>query len=232
MRDLLAAPFIIDNKEIFITASIGIAVSTNGYNHADQLLRDATLALRRSKAQGQGGHEIFDTAMHQRAVALLELETALRGGLERKEFRVHYQPIISLKTGKVTGLEALLRWEHPTRGLLAPDQFLVVAEETGLLQEIGWWVLQEACEQTKKWEMIQPEAPPLTLSVNLSGRQFAQPDAVKKIGSVLEATGFDAKNLMLEMTEHTIMKETEPAMRVLSQLKALNVQVHMDDFGT
>ncbi len=232
MRDLLVAPFIIDNKEIFITASIGIAVSTTGYNQPNQLLRDATLALRRAKTGGKGGHEIFDTAMHLRAVALLELETALRGGLERDEFRVFYQPIISLETGNVTGMEALLRWEHPMRGLLAPDQFLAVAEETGLLQEIGWWVLHEACEQTKKWATLQADAPQLTLSVNLSGRQFTQPDAVKKIGSILDLTGFDADKLVLEMTEHAIMKETEAAMRVLSQLKALNVHLHMDDFGT
>ncbi len=232
MRDLLAAPFIIDDKEIFVSASIGIAVSTTGYNQPDQLLRDANLALRRAKTRGKGNHEIFDAAMHLKAVALLELETDLRGGLEREEFCVFYQPIVSLKDGKIIGMEALLRWEHPTRGLLAPDQFLTVAEETGLLQEIGWWVLQEACEQTNKWKSITKAAPPLTLSVNLSGKQFTQPDAVKRIESILDATGFEAKNLMLEMTEHAIMKDTEPAMRALSQLKALNVHLHIDDFGT
>ncbi len=232
MRDLLAAPFIIDDKEIFVSASIGIAVSTSGYSQPAQLLRDANLALRRAKTRGKGNHEIFDTAMHQKAVALLELETDLRRGLEREEFRVFYQPIVSLKSGKVTGMEALLRWQHPTRGLLAPDQFLSVAEETGMIQEIGWWVLQEACEQTKKWEDVRADAPQLTLSVNLSGRQFTQPDAAKTIGSILDATGFDARHLMLEMTEHAIMKEAEPATRSLSQLKALNVQLHMDDFGT
>ena len=232
MRDLLTAPFMIDNKEIFVSASIGIAVSTNGYSQPDQLLRDANLALRRAKARGKGNHEIFDTAMHLKAVALLELETDLRRGLERDEFRVFYQPIISLETGNVTGMEALLRWEHPTRGLLAPDQFLAVAEETGMIREIGWWVLQEACEQTKRWETVTQETPPLTVSVNLSGRQFTQPDAAKRIGSILDATGFDAKNLMLEMTEHAIMEEAEPAVQALAQLKALNVQLHMDDFGT
>ncbi len=232
MRDLLTAPFIIDDKEIFVSASIGIAVSTDSYKQADELLRDANLALRRAKTHGKGNHEIFDTAMHLKAVALLELETELRRGLEREEFRVFYQPIVSLETGKVTGMEALVRWEHPTRGLLAPDQFLAVAEETGLLQEIGWWVLQEGCEQTKKWDAITKEAPPLTLSVNLSGRQFTQPDAVERIGSILDMTGFEPKNLMLEMTEHAILKDAEPAMQALAQLKALNVQLHMDDFGT
>jgi diguanylate cyclase (GGDEF)-like protein/PAS domain S-box-containing protein len=232
MRDLLAAPFIIDKQEVFVSASIGIAVSTNGYSQPDQLLRDANLALRRAKARGESSHEIFDTAMHQKAVALLQLETDLRRGLERNEFRTFYQPIIALDTGQVTGVETLVRWEHPQRGLLAPDQFLAVAEETGLIQEIGWWVLREACTQTCKWQAMLTDAPALTLSVNLSRRQFTQPDAVKRIGDILDETGLQPESLMLEMTETAIMSDAEPALRMLSQIKALNVQLHMDDFGT
>ena len=232
MKDLLGAPFIIDGQEVFVSASIGIAVSTDGYTHPDQLLRDAHLALRRAKARGESSHEIFDTAMHQKAVALLQLETDLRRGLERNEFRTFYQPIFALDTLEITGTEALVRWEHPHRGLLAPDQFLAVAEETGLIQEIGWWVLREACTQTRKWQAMLGEKTPLTLSVNLSSRQFTQPDAVKRIGSILDETGLEPENLMLEMTETAIMSDAEPALRMLSQLKALNVQLHMDDFGT
>jgi diguanylate cyclase (GGDEF)-like protein len=232
MKDLLGAPFIIDGQEVFVSASIGIAVSTNGYTHPDQLLRDAHLALRRAKARGESSHEIFDTAMHQKAVALLQLETDLRRGLERQEFRTFYQPIFALDTLQITGTEALVRWEHPHRGLLAPDQFLAVAEETGLIQEIGWWVLREACTQTRKWQAMLGDEAPLTLSVNLSGRQFTQPDAVKRIGNILDETGLEPENLMLEMTETAIMNDAEPALRMLSQLKALNVQLHMDDFGT
>ena len=232
MRGLLAAPFIIDGQEVFVSASIGIAVSSNGYSQPDQLLRDANLALRRAKARGESSHEIFDTVMHQNAVTLLQLETDLRRALERREFRTFYQPIVALDTGRVTGMEALVRWEHPSRGLLAPKDFLAVAEETGLIQEIGWWVLREACTQTCKWQSMESVSHPLTLSVNLSRKQFTQPDAVKRIGDILKETGLDAENLMLEMTETAIMNDAEPALRMLSQLKALNVQLHMDDFGT
>lgn len=232
MRDLLTPAFIIDGQEVFVSASIGIAVSSNGYTQPDQLLRDANLALRRAKARGESSHEIFDTAMHQNAVTLLQLETDLRRALERREFRTFYQPIVALDTGRVTGMEALVRWEHPSRGLLAPKDFLAVAEETGLIQEIGWWVLREACTQTRKWQSMESVSHPLTLSVNLSRKQFTQPDAVKRIGDILEETGLDAENLMLEMTETAIMNDAEPALRMLSQLKALNVQLHMDDFGT
>lgn len=232
MRGLLAAPFIIDGQEVFVSASIGIAVSSSGYTQPDQLLRDANLALRRAKARGESSHEIFDTAMHQNAVTLLQLETDLRRAVERREFRTFYQPIVALDTGRVTGMEALVRWEHPSRGLLIPKDFLAVAEEIGLIQEIGWWVLREACTQTCKWQSMESVSPALTLSVNLSRKQFTQPDAVKKIGNILEETGLDAEKLMLEMTETAIMNDAEPALRMLSQLKTLNVQIHMDDFGT
>ncbi len=232
MRDLLTPAFIIDGQEVFVSASIGIAVSSNGYTQPDQLLRDANLALRRAKARGESSHEIFDTTMHQNAVTLLQLETDLRRALERREFRTFYQPIVALDTGRITGMEALVRWEHPSRGLLIPKDFLAVAEETGLIQEIGWWVLREACTQTRKWQAMESVSHPLTLSVNLSRKQFTQPDAVKRIGDILEETGLDAENLMLEMTETAITNDAEPALRMLSQLKALNVQLHMDDFGT
>jgi EAL domain-containing protein (putative c-di-GMP-specific phosphodiesterase class I) len=170
--------------------------------------------------------------MHQNAVTLIRLETDLRWALERHEFRTFYQPIVALDTGRITGVEALVRWEHPSRGLLLPKDFLAVAEETGLIQEIGWWVLREACIQTCKWQSIESASPPLTLSVNLSRKQFTQGDAVKKISEILKETGLDAEHLMLEMTETAIMNDAEPALRMLSQLKALNVQLHMDDFGT
>lgn len=232
MRDLLSAPFVIDGKEVFVSASIGIAVSANGYSRPDQILRDANLALRRAKSRGESSHEIFDTAMHLKAVALLELETDLRRALEREEFRAFYQPLVALDTGRIVGVEALVRWEHPNRGLLVPEDFLAVAEETGIIQGIGWWMLERACEQTCKWHSMGLDGQPISLSVNLSGKQFGQSDAVKRIGSILERTGLDAKYLMLEMTETAIMHDTEPALRMLSQLKALNVQLHMDDFGT
>lgn len=232
MRGLLAAPFIIDGQEVFVSASIGIAVSSNGYTQPDQLLRDANLALRRAKARGESSYAIFDTAMHQNAVTLLQLETDLRRALERREFRAFYQPIVALDTGRIIGMEALVRWEHPSRGLLTPKDFLAVAEETGLIQEIGWWILREACTQTCKWQSMESVGHPLTLSVNLSCKQLTQPDAVEKIVEILEETGLAAENLMLEMTETAIMSNAEPALRMLSQLKELNVQLHMDDFGT
>ena len=173
---------------------------------------------------------MFDTAMHERAVALLQLDHGLRRALERKEFRLHYQPIVSLETAELIGFEALLRWEHPERGLVPPAEFIPLAEETRLIIPIGRWVLEEACRQARAWEA--QFGADLPVSVNLSGRQLSQPDLVDQITQILQEFSLEGRSLKLEITESVIMENIELVISMLQQLKALGIQSHMDDFGT
>ncbi|MFQ5857552.1 MAG: putative bifunctional diguanylate cyclase/phosphodiesterase, partial [Anaerolineae bacterium] len=232
VQEELRLPFNLHGHEVFTTASIGIVLSTTGYDRPEEILRDADIAMYRAKVRGKARYELFDTAMRDRAVARLELETELRRAIERQEFRVHYQPIVSLAAGRIAGFEALLRWQHPERGLVSPGEFIPVAEETGLIIPIGQWVLREACQQMRDWQVQFPGGPPLTISVNLFRRQFQQPDLVEQVEQILQETGLDARSLRLEITESVIMENTESATAMLSQLKAMGVQVQMDDFGT
>lgn len=233
----LALPFNVSGHEIFSTASIGIALSTINYEHPEDLLRDANTAMHRAKALGKARYEVFGTDMHIQAVTLLQLETNLRRAVERQEFRIHYQPIVSLSTSKITGFEALVRWQHPQRGLVSPAEFIPVAEETGLILPIGQWVLRQACQQMHAWQFqfpadLQAASPPLTISINLSGKQFSQPDLVEQIQQILQETGLKPRCLKLEITESVIMENAESVTAMLLQLRALGVQLHMDDFGT
>lgn len=196
------------------------------------VLRDADIAMYRAKALGKARYEVFDTDMRARAVARLGLETDLRRAVDRGEFQVRYQPIVSLASGRITGFEALVRWQHPGHGLVSPAEFIPVAEETGLIITIDRWVLREACRQMRAWQVQFPADPPLTISVNLSSKQFAQPDLVEQVEQILQETGLDARSLRLEITESVIMDGAEAAAAVLAQLKALGLRVHMDDFGT
>ncbi len=226
----LGIPCQIEGHEVFTTVSIGIALSTKGYNRPEDLLRDADTAMYRSKARGGACSSVFDTAMHERAVALLQLEQDLRRALERKEFRLHYQPIVLLGTGKVTGFEALLRWERPEVGLVLPGEFIPHAEESRLIIPIGRWVLEEACRQLCSWEaQFRTD---LSVSVNISVKQFSQPDLVDQITQTLQEFSLDARSLNLEITESVIMENFESVIAILRQLKALGVHSHMDDFGT
>ena len=228
----LALPFNLDGHEVSTSASIGIVLSTRGYDQPGQLLRDADIAMYRAKTLGKARYELFDTTMHNRAVVLLQLEIDLRRAIKRKELRLHYQPIVSLETGRITGFEALVRWEHPLRGLIYPTEFIPVAEETGMIICIGQWVLHEACRQMHTWHSQFPTTPPLTISVNLSGKQVTQPDLIKEINQVLQNTRLDARNLKLEITESVVIDNTESATAMLSQLRALDIDLQMDDFGT
>ncbi|MCI0412464.1 EAL domain-containing protein [bacterium] len=226
----LAQPFTISGQEVFTSASIGIALSATGYDRPEDLLRDADTAMYRAKAAGKSTHEIFDQGMHSRAVAQLQMETSLRRALERQEFRLFYQPTVSLKTGRLTGFEALIRWQHPDRGLVYPNEFIAHVEETGLIVQIGRWVLEEACKQLQVWQkQFQSD---LTISVNLSSKQFAQVDLVQDISLILEQTELKPNTLMLEITESTIMERPESITYTLEKLRALQVQLHIDDFGT
>ncbi|HEY9624230.1 MAG TPA: EAL domain-containing protein [Crinalium sp.] len=227
----LAQSFNLEGHEIFTSASIGIALSTTGYDSAEDVIRDADTAMYRAKAKGRAQHEIFNKGMHARAVALLKIETDLRRAIERQEFLLHYQPIVSLKTSSITGFEALLRWQHPVRGMISPAEFIPVTEETGLIVPIGLWVLREACAQMRKWQLKFPSKVPLTISVNLSGKQFL-PRLIDNISQILKDTELDPRHLKLEITESVLMENAESAATMLSQLQALGIQLSMDDFGT
>ncbi len=232
VHEELSRPFDLDGYEVFTTASIGIALSSTGYRRAQDLLRDADIAMYRAKSLGKNQHAIFDEAMHHHAVELLKLETDLRRAVDRKEFEMFYQPIVALDRGRIEGFEALVRWRHPERGLVEPQEFIPVAEETGLIVPIGWDVLQEACAQMATWKAEFPHVRPLALSVNLSGKQFAQPDLLDRIEQILDSTGLDPMTLRIEFTESLIMDDAEGAVTKLKRLREIGIQLHIDDFGT
>ena len=226
----LRISFQVDGHEVFTTSSIGIALSSTGYTQPEDLLRDADTAMYRAKALGKACYSMFDTAMHKRAVALLQMDHDLRRALEQKEFRLHYQPIVLLETVEVLGLEALLRWEHPERGLVPPAEFIPLAEETRLIIPIGRWVLEEACRQVRAWQaQFGADVP---VNVNLSGKQLSQRDLVDQITQILQEFSLDGRSLKLEITESMIMEDIESVITTLRQLKALGIQSSMDDFGT
>jgi len=230
----LAAPFDLSGHEVFVTASIGIALGAARYLYPEDLLRDADTALHRAKAQGKAAHQVFDTPMHEHAVAALQLENDLRRALDRNEFVLHYQPIVALAGSHLAGFEALVRWQHPHRGLLPPDSFIKVAEETGLILPLGDWVMREALRQLKEWERTAPCARrmALTVNVNLSSRQFGQPDLVARIGGALREAGVAPNRLKVEITESLIVQSPATAADMLQGIKGLGCSVCLDDFGT
>jgi len=231
LQSRLAVPFTVQGYEIVVNASVGIALSTAACAHGEDLLRDANIAMYRAKRAGKARCEVFDTAMHEGAVRRLELETELRKGLELGEFRTHYQPIVSLKTGRIAGFEALTRWQHGDR-LLAPIAFIGVAVETGLIIPMNRVLLREACEQLRWWHAQFPAKPPLSMSVNVTSKEFAHPNLAKGIAETLKQTGLDPNHLQLEITETIAMGDPEKAASVLSELKSLGVRLSVDDFGT
>ncbi len=226
-------PFEVSAHEIRITASVGVAMYTRKYERAEEIIRDADIAMYRSKtAEGGRGYEIFNSEMHQSVVALLRLETDLRRAVERNEFVMYYQPIVILETGRITGFEALIRWQHPERGLLAPQSFITVAEETGVIVPIGWWALEQACVQLRNWHRQFPMTPPLSVSVNISGKVLNERDVVPKILALIQRHGLTPQNLRLEITENMIMDSGEISKGKLSELQKAGVKLNIDDFGT
>ena len=223
----LAAPFDLDGHEVVTAASIGIAVWGPAYQRPEEVLRDADLAMYRAKALGRGRHQVFDPSMHAHAVAVLRTEMELRRALERGEFRLYYQPIVSVAGGGIAAFEGLVRWEHPRRGLIPPAEFLPLAEEMGLMVPLGRWVLREGCRQMAAWA-----GRGVHMSLNISGRQLLQSDLVSQIGQTARATGADLERLDLEVTEDVLMKDGDAAGLVLADLKALALKVSIDDFGT
>jgi predicted signal transduction protein with EAL and GGDEF domain len=227
----LAIPFVVDKQEIVISASIGIASSTSPHTQAEDLVRDADIAMYRAKRAGKARCEVSDTAMHANAVKRLRLETDLRKALDQGEFRVYYQPIVSLQTGKITGFEALSRWQRP-EGIVPPIEFIAVAEEIGLIVSMNRRLMREACQHLRTWQSEFPLGSPLTMSVNISARDFAQPDLASEIRKCLENTGVDPGCLQLEIVETIAMGDAEKSGHVLAQLKALGICLSIDDFGT
>ncbi|GAC1385614.1 MAG: hypothetical protein NVSMB42_05200 [Herpetosiphon sp.] len=232
IQQQLQAPFTLDGREIWSTVSIGFTLHSAAHRDADALMRDADVAMYRAKNGGKARFEIFDPSMNSRAMQRLELEIQLRHALEQQQLRIMYQPVVDLETGRVSEVEALVRWEHPERGMVAPGEFIPLAEETGLIGSIDRWVLEEACKQVKQWQLEQPNEPLLTLNVNLSARQFQQPTLADEVGALLQASGLQAACLKLEITESVAMHNAEASVVTLQQLKRLGIRIAIDDFGT
>jgi len=227
----LKRPFSLSGQEMFVTSSIGIAVSTQADRTSTELLRKADIALYRAKAEGRARHVMFTAELDAIPAERFDLDNALRRSVERGELLLHYQPIVDLRSGNVVGMEALLRWDHPHRGILSPATFISIAEETGEIVRIGQWVMEEACEKAVEFQRLRPEYP-LSVCVNISAAEFRQPNLVERIRGVLQKTGLPARQLKLELTESVLIQDIPATLEVLGQLRALGVGLAIDDFGT
>jgi diguanylate cyclase (GGDEF)-like protein/PAS domain S-box-containing protein len=232
IHEELAAPLVVRGYEMFTSVSVGIALSSAGYERPEDMLRDADTAMYRAKAGGRARHQVFGGDMHQRAVSSLRLETDLRRALQRGEIVPFYQPIVNLDDGAVVAFEALARWRHPSLGLLSPDLFIPVAEETGLVGAIGGWMLTEACRQAREWQRSDPRWAALGISVNVSGRQLSHGDVAADVKRALGTSGLDPACLTLELTESALMHNLAAGAGMIQRLHALSVGLHLDDFGT
>ncbi len=228
----LKDPFKIDSKEIVMCASIGIVIGTTDYLSSDTIIRDADTAMYRAKRNPNSNYQIFVSDMHDEAQQILQLEISLRKAIKRNEFCLYYQPIFSCISNELVGFEALIRWNHPEKGFISPVDFIPVAEDTGLIIPIGMWVLKEACQQLKRWTEKYTECDRLTMSVNLSAKQFSQKDLITSIEKLLQKTGLDSHRLKLEITESALIDNSISAPGILNELKARNIQLSLDDFGT
>jgi diguanylate cyclase (GGDEF)-like protein len=231
-QEALANPFRLELHDVFISSSIGVVHNDPVYQQADDMLRDADIAMYRAKTSGKARCQQFHPSMRERAMTRLEMENDLRQALGRGEFHLNYQPIISLSSNQISGLEALIRWHHPSRGNVPPAEFIPIAEESGLLIPIGRWVLKEACRQMREWQLKFPRDPALTISVNISPSQLCQPDFAAQVEQVLRETGLSGKSLRLEITESVYLSSYEAFTGLFARLSAIGVQFQIDDFGT
>jgi EAL domain-containing protein (putative c-di-GMP-specific phosphodiesterase class I) len=233
VQSVLAEPFTVAGRELFTSASIGIAVGRPEYGWPDEVLRDADLAMYQAKARGRARYELFTPELRAGADRRLALENDLRRAVERGELRIYYQPIVSLETGRISSAEALVRWQHPERGLIPPAEFLPIAEETGLIVSIGRWVLESACRQVRAWRAASPERqPPMSVSVNVAAAQLVLPGFADTVREALAATELPAECLKLEVTEGIISADAAAAVVTLTELARLGVALLIDDFGT
>jgi len=228
----LRAPFTMGDREWFMSASLGIALGWVGRATSDEMLRQAEIALVQAKSDTAKRHALFEPSMSRQTIERIDLENDLRRGIERGELRLHYQPLVDLATDRIVGFEALVRWEHPVRGLIPPLAFVPLAEETGLILPLGRWVLERACQQARAWRDARPNGPALFMSVNLSARQFAEPGLVDQVREILDESGLEPSNLEIEITESVLMDQTELGVQTLRQLRDLGVRLVLDDFGT
>jgi diguanylate cyclase (GGDEF)-like protein/PAS domain S-box-containing protein len=232
LRAALQEPFEIDGRQVFISAAVGIAISTTGYASPDEVLRDATIALNRARADGTSRCEVFDAEMRQRAASRLQVETDLRHAIESRAFTVHYQPIVSLRTGRISAFEALVRWPHPMRGMVSPADFIPLAEDTGLIAHITRLILTESCEQMVRWQQQFGDHAPAVVCVNVSSKLFADTTLLTELTSILERTGLRASNLKLEITESAFINDLATAQTILDRAQAMGIELSLDDFGT
>lgn len=228
----LSTPIIIEQHEVYAAASIGIALGSKSYERAEQVLRDADIAMYEAKKRGRGCFEIFDANMHANILDRIRLESELSGILDHNQLGMVYQPIIDLNTGRLAGFEALARWNHPTRGTLYPTEFIPVAEQTGMIIKIGEWVLREACRELAELQKRFPSEPPLKMSINISGKQFAQENLADLVAGILENIGIAPQSLAIEITESMLMENIDVAVSTMNRLRAMGVDIHIDDFGT
>jgi len=229
---VLVEPFELKGLQIFVNVSIGIVIGNSTYDNPEHVLRDADTAMYYAKASGKAQYRLFESSMHDSAIRFLQIETDLRRAIQEQEFVLHYQPIISLKSGQIVGLEALVRWQHPQQGMISPVEFIPIAEETGLIQHIGLLVLQQACRQLRSWQIQNLVSPDLSMSVNLSACQFAQPNLTEQVYQILQETELNPYCLKLEITESAIMGNPRSAADILHNFRRRHIQLSMDDFGT
>lgn len=233
LQTALAQPIRFNEQQFLLNFTVGIAINQLSYLYRpEDLLRDAQIAMHYAKSRGKSRHEVFAIGMREQVVIRMQLETDLRQAIEQQEFVVYYQPIVSLKTGQIAGFEALVRWQHPKRGMISPGEFIPVAEETGLIVSLGQWILEEACRQMNQWHQQVNTHPPLLISVNLSPVQFTQTNLVEQVEQTLHKTGLDCHSLKLEITESMMADDVESAIALLLRLKTLNLKLSIDDFGT
>ena len=232
LQEAMAKEIEIQTHSVYTSASIGIAISSADYRSSDEVIRDADIAMYRAKNSGHASYAVFDTSMHDQAMFQHRTETDLRRALERGEFDVYYQPIIDIETTRILGFEALLRWQHPSRGLIPPEEFINIIEETSLVGPIGWWVIERAAKQLANWQQLFPMEPPLAMSVNVSGKLFFTDDMAKRLAALLEDLVIPPNSFRLEITERVVMDHGDLVLSTLSDLQDIGVELHIDDFGT